>query len=35
MARVDAGGMHSTSHTNTPINTDVGEYNKITIIESN
>ena len=35
MARADAGGMHSTSHTNTPINRDVGEYNKITFVDSN
>ena len=35
MARVDAGGMHSTSHTNTPTNRDVGEYNKITFVDSN
>ena len=30
MARTDAGGMHSTSHTNWPTRTSAGEYNSIT-----
>ena len=30
MARTDAGGMHSTSHTNYPQWNSPGEYNKIT-----
>ena len=30
MARTDAGGMHSTSHTNWPKRTSTGEYNSIT-----
>ena len=30
MARTDAGGMHSTSHTNWPTRTSPGEYNSIT-----
>tara|TARA_B100001564_G_C20503441_1_gene607288 strand:+ start:622 stop:918 length:297 start_codon:yes stop_codon:yes gene_type:complete len=34
MARADAGGMHSTSHTNIPKKIDAGEYNKITFVDS-
>jgi len=34
MARVDAGGMNSTSHTNYPRLNSAGEYTKITFVDS-
>ena len=35
MARTDAGGMHSTSHTSYPSWNSPGEYNKITKVAAN